>query len=543
MTAHVNEDARTVGEVLRLRASDVPGRTFLVCDDERLTYRETFEASGRLAKELIAAGAGRGTHVGLLMPNGAGFVLGALAAARIGAVAVPMSTMSTAAELHTLVDGSDTALLLAAPSYRSKDFRALLAEAIGLDTDRPPPLPSTAAPNLRRVFFLGETAGAGEDGAGLPRAGEAVGDDLLAAVEADVAPSDDLVIVHTSGSTSAPKGVVHTHGALLDHLRVLNAMRDYGPDEVLFSNSPFFWIGGFSYTLLGTLLAGATLVCSRAAEPSKVLDVIERERPTMVNGYASSVAALAADPSYPRRDLSSIRRGNLYPIMPESARPADPGLRPNMLGITEGGSVVLADDHDEDLPEGRRGSFGRPVPGYQARIVDPESGADLPPGEKGELWLRGPALMRGYLGVERFDAFDEDGWFHTGDAARTDEDGHWYFLGRGDDLIKTSGASVSPAEVQDAILTATGLSSYVLGLPDADRGQIVAAVLVVGGADGEESAEGPPPDAAGLRAALAPVLSPYKIPRAVRAVPVDEVPLRSSGKVDMSALEELFGDR
>ncbi|RAY16898.1 long-chain fatty acid--CoA ligase [Actinomadura craniellae] len=525
-----------MGEVLRRRAADAADHTFLVCDDERLTFRQAAAESRRLAKGLVAAGAGRGSHLALLMPNGADFVLAALAAARIGAVAVPISTMSTAAELRTLLDRSDSDLLLAFAGYRSQDFRRSLREAIGLDTTAPPPLWTTAAPALRHVRFTGEDAAPGWAVSELLRDGAAVGDELLAAIEADVAPSDDLVIVHTSGSTSAPKGVVHTHGALLDHLRVLNDLRGYGPAEVLFSNSPFFWIGGFAYTLLGTLLAGATLVCSRAAEPAAVLDVIERERPTMVNGYASSVAALAADPSFPHRDLSSIRRGNLYPIMPAAVRPADPGLRPNMLGLTEGGSVVLAAADEADLPERRRGSFGRPVPGYEGRIVDRESGTDCPPGEIGELWLRGPALMRGYHGMERFAAFDADGWFHTGDLARTDEDGHWYFLGRGDDLIKTAGANVSPAEVQEAILAATGLPSHVLGLPDADRGQIVAAVLVAEPGD-------PAPDVAGLRAALAPLLSPYKIPRAVRAVPVAQVPLRSSGKVDLRALMEAFDDR
>ena len=514
----------TVGEVLRLRACDTRDHTFLVCDDERLTYREAFEESRRLAKGLIAAGAGHGSHIGLLMPNGADFAIAALAIARIGAVVIPMSTMSTAAELHALLDGSDTEYLLAVSAYRSKAFDRLLEEAVGLDPRTRTQLESPAAPALRQVFFIGEN----------DWPGPASGDELLAATEADVRPCDDLVIVHTSGSTSAPKGVVHTHGGLLGHLRVLNQMRDYRPTEVLFSNSPFFWIGGFAYTFLATLLAGATLVCSRAADPAQVLDVIERERPTMVNGYASSIAALAADPSFAGRDLSSIRRGNLYPIMPESVRPADPQLRPSMLGLTEGGSVVLAGSDEADLPESRRGSFGRPVPGYQARVVDRSTGQDCPPGVGGELWLRGPALMRGYYGVERSAAFDEDGWFHTGDLVRTDEAGHWYFLGRGDDLIKTAGANVSPAEVQDAILTATGLPSYVLGLPDCERGQIVAAVLVVDG--------GAAPDTARLRSGLAPLLSPYKIPRVVRAVPVAAVPLRSSGKVDLTRLAELFDD-
>ena len=174
-----------------------------------------------------------------------------------------------------------------------------------------------------------------------------------------------MVIVHTSGSTSEPKGVIHQHGPLIRHLDNLNELRRYTDDEVLFSNSPFFWIGGFAYSLLGTLLAGATLVCSNATDPAATLDLLERVRPTMVNGFAASVAHLAKDPSFPGRDLGSIRRGNLWPIMPADVRAGDPELRHNMLGMTEAGSVCLASDDETDQPEHRRGSFGRPVPGLR----------------------------------------------------------------------------------------------------------------------------------------------------------------------------------
>ena len=129
-------------------------------------------------------------------------------------------------------------------------------------------------------------------------------------------------IVHTSGSTSEPKGVIHQHGPLLRHIDNLNALRRYTEHEILFSNSPFFWIGGFAYSLLGTVLAGATLVCSNATDPAATLDLLERARPTMVNGFAASIAHLAKDPTFPDRDLSSIRRGNLWPIMPDQRPPA-----------------------------------------------------------------------------------------------------------------------------------------------------------------------------------------------------------------------------
>jgi len=523
---------RTVGAVLRHWAETAPDAVFLVCDDDRLTYGELLDRSTEAARHLVALGAGRGTHVGMLLPNNLDFAVTALAVVRIGAVAVPLSTLSSVAELTTLIDGADLELLVAAREVRGRRFDALLGEAVG-------PLPSANAPNLRKVVFTDEVSTSSTSGDGGSTSGGAeVSDALLAALEAGVRPADPVVIVHTSGSTSAPKGVVHAHGALLDHLAVLNELRAYGPGEVLFSNSPFFWIGGFAYTFLGTLVAGATVLCSQEADPAKVLDMMERERPTLCNGYAASATALAADPSFAGRDLSCMTRGNLYALMPAGSVPADPQLRTNMLGMTEGGSVVLTGtpaEAEQDLPEHLRGSFGRPTPDLEARIVDRATGADCPDGERGELWLRGPAMMLGYYGRERSAAFDADGWFHTGDLVHrvVEPDGvdHWFFHGRGDDMIKTAGANVSPAEVQDAILGATGFSSIVLGLPDPEKGQVVGAVLL---SDTEV------PDLESLRALLGPLLSTYKIPRSVLRLAATDVPLRSSGKMDLTALRDLF---
>ena len=210
---------------------------------------------------------------------------------------------------------------------------------------------------MRRIVFAfdGSGPGAGIDAGwtidGLLATAPAVSPDVLAAAEHAVTPADPMVIVHTSGSTSEPKGVIHTHGALIRHLDNLNQLRRYDAGEILFSNSPFFWIGGFAYALLGTLVAGATLVCANAPTAGGVLDVLERERPTMVNGFAASVAHVAEDPTFASRDLTSIRRGNLYPIMPAAVRPADPELHHAMLGMTEAGSVCLASDDESEQPE------------------------------------------------------------------------------------------------------------------------------------------------------------------------------------------------
>jgi acyl-CoA synthetase (AMP-forming)/AMP-acid ligase II len=526
----------TVPALLAERAGARGDHPLLVCDDDVLTYAAAAGQSATLAKGLLATGVGKGSHVGVLHPNHPSFVVSWLAAARIGAVAVPLSTFSTSGELRTLLRNADIALLLATRGYRARDYVSDLAEAVPeLSLASPPPLLSTTAPALRRVAFDASAPGVAPEWTvdALIAVGSTIGDDLLAAVEAVVRPSDRMVIVHTSGSTSAPKGVIHQHGSLLRHVDNLNQLRRYTEDEVLFSNSPFFWIGGFAYGLLGTLLAGATLVCSNATDVSATLDLIERRRPTMVNGFAASVAHLAKDPSFAHRDLSSIRRGNLWPIMPADVRPADPELRHNMLGMTEAGSVCLASDDEGDQPEHRRGSFGRPVPGFEAKIVDLETGAERPVGHVGELWFRGPFLMEGYYGRTRAETFTLDGWYRTGDLFHIDDDGYFYFTGRAGDMIKTAGANVSPREVEAAIAEATGLEAHVVGIDDPDRGQVVAAAVRV--PRGEDV-----PDVDELRPALRRLLSAYKVPQRFLFLTDDEVPMLSSGKLDARALKGRF---
>jgi acyl-CoA synthetase (AMP-forming)/AMP-acid ligase II len=533
----------TVPALLRARAAELPDRVLLVVDDAALTYAEAEQRSAEMARGLLATESGLGTRVAILHPNGPEFTVAWLAAARIGAVSVPLSTFSTSAELVSLLRGAGVAHLIAAHRYRSHDYVASLAAGVAdLDLDAPPPLLSESVPSLRRVAFDLADGDLTIDVAwtvqGLLARSPSVATDVLVASEGSVTPADRMVIVHTSGSTSEPKGVIHTHGALIRHLDNLNQLRHYDRNEILFSNSPFFWIGGFAYALLGTLVAGATLVCSNAPTAGGLLDVLERERPTMVNGFAASVAHAAQDPSFPSRDLTSIRSGNLYPIMPDGVRPKDPELYHAMLGMTEAGSVCLASDDESEQPAHRRGSYGRPVPGFEAKVRQTdEVEGECGPGELGELCFRGPFLMEGYDGRERHQTFDREDWFRTGDLVTVDEDGFFYFRGRSGDMIKTAGANVSPREVEAAILEVSGLVAHVVGIDDETRGQVVAALVRI-----PLDNRGHTVDADELRTRLKEKLSAYKVPRRFRIVHDDEVPMMSSGKLDLRALRELFSE-
>lgn len=508
--------ADTIAAVLEEQAA-LGDKVFVVVDDDRLTYAEAEARSRRLAAALIAAGAGRGSRVAMLMGNSSEFAVTFLGITRIGAVALPFSTMSTPHELAGMLARADCEYLVAAKGYRGRDFREVMSEVLGQEPDGL--LMAPEIPTLRRVWFAADAL-EGQDAPDAP----------VRAADAQVTPADTLVLVHTSGSTSAPKGVIHTHGQVIRNMRRQNATRRYTANEVLFANAPWFWVGGLAYSFLATLIAGARLVCS-SARPAEMLDLIERERPTMTNGVASTMLALEQDPSFAGRDLSFMRRGNLYPIMPSEVRPKDPELRHNLLGMTEAGSVCIVGDSEDDLPEAMRGSYGKPVEGVDIRIVDPETGRD---GPEGELWLRGPNVMQGYYGRERHDTFDEEGWYHSGDMFTVDAAGYCYFKGRTGDIIRTNGAQVSPREVEGVLSDVTGgRTAIVVGVPDPARGQAVTAILV-----GSE-----PVDEAGLAAAMRQRLSAYKVPRRFLTMEESELPTLSSGKIDLKKLVEIASGR
>jgi acyl-CoA synthetase (AMP-forming)/AMP-acid ligase II len=513
-------------------------RLLHVCDDQRLSYIEADARSRRLARALLAAGATKGSQVALIYPNSPDFIVGLLAATRIGAVAVPLSTLSTPAELRWLITHSDSAFVLAAQSYRSHNYADSLRAAFPeIDFTRPPPARIRNAPWLRRIAIGGalpEDWDAGWSMAALEALGDSLEDADVEAAEARVQPGDRFVIIHTSGTTSTPKGVVHQHGSLIRHLANINEIRKLTSDDIFFQTAPWFWVAGFGFGLTGVLVAGAEIVCSNSTVASETLDVLEREKPTITNGIWRTVQRLADDPTFEGRDLASIRRGNLYPIMAREVRPKDPLLRHDIYGASEGGGGITMSADVGDLPEHLRASCGPFLPGFETRIVDLETGRDCPRGEVGELWLRGPFLFETYYGKPRSQAYDRDGWWRSGDVGVITEEGFFIIKGRLGDMIKTAGANVAPREVEAVVADVTGgLASVVVGVPDPERGQAVVAVVL-------SEAE---VDEAGLRRQLAEKLSSYKVPKRIIRLAPGEMPTLSSGKYDNRRLLALVQER
>ncbi len=515
-------------QLLSAARSRWPNNELAVFDDERLFYKEADERSSVLARQLLASGVGKGAHVGILLPNNAKFIITWLAVTRIGAVGVPISTFSTAAELAQLIRHADLQSLIFCPTYLKNDYVSRLEEALpSLQPGQQQSL--TEAPFLRRLWAWSDSAPQWASSVENPNAAT-VSPEMLAAAENEVHESDQAAIIYTSGSTSEPKGVVHSQGSLLRQSVKQAHAKQYTQRDRVYSAMPFFWVGGLSYHLLPAMQAGSTILGCKATAPSETLDFLERERVTIFLGWPHSAQALESEPSFAARKLDSMRAGNLFAAMPSHLQPKNRELIADGLGMTETAGPHSA-GHLSSLSEEYRGSFGWASPGMEYRVINWETGEDVPDGELGELLVRGNTLMSGMYKRERSDVFHPDGWYATKDMVIR-RDGHIFFQGRLDDVVKIKGANISPREVEAVLNEIPGVAqSIVTGLQVGGTLRL-AAVLV--------TAPGATIDTDALPALLRKSLSAYKVPSLFTTLPVEQLPFRSSGKVDRRALLALL---
>lgn len=529
----------TAGEFIRHVADEWGDRDLAVLDDRRLTFAAAERESARMAKALLASGVKPGTHVGLLAPNGPDWIVGFLAATRIGALVPLLNTYYKPRELGWVLEHCDAQVLLTVDRHLGHDYAQRLESiAPGLADQRHGEIRVDSHPALRCVWMWGDAppSWAGSIDTLLARADDITDEELLEA-EASVRPNDAMLVIYTSGSTAEPKGVIHSHGGVIRHPYNLLPFRDLLPGDVCYTPMPLFWVGGLTYTLISCMHAGATVVFEERFEPGATLDLIERERVTHVIGWPHMAKALTEHPSFPDRDLSSVRGGSLDALLPDHLRVGDPELRANSLGMTESLGPHSIEMIGSQLPPEKRGSFGRSVPGVQHRIVDPVTGRDQPPCEMGEIWIKGYSLMLGHLKKSRSEVFTKDGWLRTGDAGYLDHDGHLYFKGRMGDQIKSSGMNITPREVELVIEEQPEvMHAFVMGVPHPERGEDVAAAIVFRPGRHAEPDE--------IRSRLRAEVSSYKVPRhiATFASP-DELPWLDSGKIDRRALQRSLVDR
>jgi acyl-CoA synthetase (AMP-forming)/AMP-acid ligase II len=533
--------APTVPAMLRAIVGEFGDAVCVVTPDDRMTYTELDERSRRAATRLVGAGVAKGTRVGLLMPNSTDWVVVWFAAARIGAITVPINTFFTATELAEGLRQADVQVLVAVPEFLRHRYAAILEQiapeltsTTGRNGAPAPPLYLTELPQLRRVLFASEEVPHWAEP--LAAATNLVPERLIAELENDVHASDELLITYTSGSSGRPKGVVHGHGGTVRHAYNLAAHSGVDSSTRVWTPMPLFWVGGLIYSLLRSLTAGGCLLTQPVFQSRQAHDLMRQERVTDIAAWPTVTKALLEDPAYADADFSALRSG-LHEALPPDRRPSKPSLTVSTLGMSETcgpHTYKTQEEADNGVTERYQGAFGHPLPGMEHRLLDPDTRAPIPVGQEGELAVRGYSLMHGLYKQERSEVFDVDGWYHTGDLGYFD-DGWFIFTGRHSDLIKTGGSNVSPAEVEACLLAEpTIATAIVVGVADPTLGQRVVALVV------------PMPsahiDVEAIRARLRDRLASYKVPTDIMSIDRADVPLLSSQKVDRRALAKRAAD-
>ena len=516
-------------------------REVLVFDEHRLAYGELEEKSAVLARHLLAAGIGKGSRVGMMLPSDESFLITWMAITRIGAVAVTVSTLSTAEEILRIARHADLQVLFAVPRYLHHDYVARMEAALPGLTSATRPFHFVEAPYLRAVWLWGSepTIPPWATRVDLTRE-PGIEQVMLKAAEAEVRSSDVAGIIYTSGSTAEPKGVIHSQGNFIRQGMKLAVSFGYESDERLYASMPFFWVGGLVTTAMCAMSIGAAMLAS-VKTGSELLDFLERERTTAVVSWPHILRSLVSDPTFAKRPWSAMRGGLLYEALPSDRRPRDPTLMSAPIGMTEtAGPYTIM---QRNLPEEQHGSLGPLMQGLEARLVDASSsrvlgaweGGDAnadSDGQVGELQLRSDVMMLGMVKRELADVFTSDGWYSTRDLCSFRR-GHLHYHGRVDDLIKASGANVSPSEVEAALLKIAGVASaHVAGVPDRVRGSVVGALIVPD--------PGATLDARIVRTEAARSLSSFKVPRVILILEASRVPTLPSSKIDRRALAKLL---
>jgi fatty-acyl-CoA synthase len=525
----------TIGARLDAVARQHPQRPAVLAANERLTHGELAAAADRVAKGLARLGVSKGTRVGILMPNRGVWLACALGAFKLGALVVPLNTLWRQPELEYALRHADVTVLLMASRFLHHDYLGMLrAICPALDVPGATLLAAPQLPALRHVVVLGgERAAATEDFDAMLAAGAAAGDDWVAAAQAEVAAADAAAVFFTSGTTAAPKGVVHTHASMLRAADNVADRLGLTPDDRTWGYLPFFFTGGLVAVALATLARGGAVLLQEVFEAGATLRLMAEHGCTTLFAWPHQAEALIAHPAFAATRLSLCKgvgantqwAARLYPPDHQAV---------GTWGMTETGPMAASSRWDDPLPV-RAGAHGRAMPGLEFRIVDSASGRLQPAGAEGELLVRGSSLMAHYYKLSPAECFDADGFFHTGDLARLDDAGLLHFIGRIKDVIKTAGVNVAAAEVEGTLQQHPAVKvACATGVPHPTRGENVA-VFVVRRDDTCSAAD--------LVAFCRERLASYKVPRHVFFCSAAELPVLGSGKVNKQALRALAAAR
>ncbi|HLU99486.1 MAG TPA: AMP-binding protein [Thermobifida alba] len=526
--------AETVGDLLDSRAEALGSEPALVFPEERATYQELAARADALARSMLAMGVDRGDRVGILMPACTELAALLFAAAKIGAVAVPVNARFKPVELEHIVKHSGMKVLFTAETPVNSPLELLvrtfpeLADVTGGAVELP------TLPELRRVV-VSEGAQVPGYAIGVAEAiemGGAISAEQVRARQSSVRLRDTMMLVYTSGTTAAPKGAMLSHEAVSRLTTGIVERLELTRQDNVWTAIPLFHGGGISF-LISTLSAGATFVHPGLFDPATTLPLLIDNRVTVALAAFETIWLPVLSRYNPQEhDLTSIRAVMVVGVEERLRQMAEAlpwATQVSCVAMTE--SCAFLSLHRLDDPfEVRVTTGGHPMPGMEVRVVDPETGEDLPPGAEGELLFRGPNAFDGYFRDPELtrEVFDEEGWFHSGDVVRRDEDGRITFVSRLKDMLKVGGENVSAAEVEGLLITHPAVKlAQVVAAPDEYYVEVPAAFIEL--KPGQEATEEE------LIHFCLGKIATYRVPRYVRFV--TEWPMSGTKikKVDLRA--------
>ncbi len=513
--------AETIAANLGRAVATYADRTALVSRHQaiRYTYAELDAAIDEVARGLLALGLERGERLGIWSPNCAEWVLVQYATAKIGVILVTVNPAFRTSELEYVLSQSGCRTLVAAPSFKTSDYVAMVDEV------------APSVPNLERTIFFDSEAWNE-----LLAGAAAVDQARLRGISESLESTDPINIQYTSGTTGAPKGATLSHRNILNNGYFVARACHYTEADRVCIPVPFYHCFGMVMGNLGCTTHGACMVLSGPGfEPGAVLETVEAERCTSLYGVPTMFIAELQHPDFSNRDLSSLRTG----IMAGSPCPVEVmrqvidrmGMDEVTIcyGMTETSPVSTQTAPDDELKR-RVSTVGRVHPHVEVKVVDGD-GESVACGEPGELCTRGYSVMLGYWeDPERTaEAIDADGWMHTGDLATIDEDGYVRIVGRIKDIVIRGGENIYPREVEEFLYGHPGVGDVqVIGVPDERYGEELMAWIV--------RKQGADLDAEGLREFCRGRIAHYKVPRYVKFV--DAFPMTVTGKVQKFKMRE-----
>jgi acyl-CoA synthetase (AMP-forming)/AMP-acid ligase II len=518
-----------IGDVLVRAASLWPDKEALLFPEERRTYRRLLEGAERFGRALLGLGAGPGDRVGILMPNCFDFVELQFACAMLGVSSIPINARYKGHELRHVI--ADSGCLAIATTDLISEYVDLPGLLLGAAKDAPA--------TLRALVLLGE--GRNVPDGYLDRAGLlALGDDRsvedVHTARSRVRLRDEAVLMYTSGTTANPKGCVLTHEALVRTGQAAAERWQLTHDERFWNPLPLFHMGGI-FPMLAHFWVGGTILTETRFEPALAIRRMADERCTFsFSTFPTITQAINNHPDLAAADLGALRLINDTGA-PDALRATQASFPQasvvTLFGMTEACGGISWSAPDDPL-EKRMTTGGLPFRGTDVRIVDPETGGEQPVGERGEICFRGPGLFEHYLNdPEKTAATLRDGWCHTGDLGRVDEDGRLTFVGRLKDMLKVGGENVAAMEIEAFLQTHPAVKiAQVAAVPDSKYVEVAAAFV--------ELKEGATATEAELIAFCKGQIASFKVPRYVRFV--ETWPMSASKIQKFKLRDELLQD-